>query len=100
MGREMRAIATVASREWVMLRWGNLSSIQWERGKQTCPMRLVLVSKSGSCEPNTASPNTKGSAVERMRLTPAAAIKAWVRDMKPRNITPVIGRDGALLMSS
>jgi hypothetical protein len=41
---------------------------------------------SGSCELNTAKPNANGSAVERIRDTPAAAMRAWVMDMKPRNI--------------
>jgi hypothetical protein len=34
--------------------------------------------------------------VESMRDTPAAAMSEWVMDMKPRNITPVIGRDRTL----
>jgi hypothetical protein len=31
---------------------------------------------------------------------PAAAMREWVMDMKPRNITPVIGRDGTLAQLS
>jgi hypothetical protein len=34
--------------------------------------------------------------VARIKEVPAAAMRAWVMDMKARNMTPVIGRDGAL----
>lgn len=56
----------------------------------------VVVSMSGSCEPRTAKPNAIGSAVPMTKDVPAAAMVAWVMDMKPRNMTPVIGRDGTL----
>jgi hypothetical protein len=86
MGRETAAIKPVARREWVMLRWGNLSSMKLLRGKKILPMVEVVVSMSGSWEPNTAKPNAIGSAVPKMREAPAAAMREWVMDMKPRNM--------------
>lgn len=55
---------------------GYRDSSQVEIGKQICPIVLVVVSRSGSCEPIRASPNVKGSAVLRMREVPATAIVA------------------------
>jgi len=46
----------------------------------------VVVSMSGSCEPRTAKPNAIGSAVPMTKDVPAAAMVAWVVDMKARNI--------------
>jgi len=86
MGRETAAIKSVAKREWVMLRWGNLSSRKLLRGKQILSMVLVVVSMSGSWEPRTAKPNAIGSAVAMIKDVPAAAMVAWVMDMKPRNM--------------
>ena len=97
MGRAIAAIAPVANREWVMLRWGNLSSMKLLRGKKILPMVLVVVSMSGSWEPRTAKPNAIGSAVPMIKDVPAAAMSEWVMDMKARNMTPVIGRDGTFI---
>lgn len=60
-----------------MLRWG----------KKILPMVEVVVSMSGSWEPRTAKPNARGSAVPMIKDVPAAAIAAWVMDMKPRNMS-------------
>jgi hypothetical protein len=76
----------VARREWVMLRWGNLSSRKLLRGKKILPIVEVVVSMSGSWEPRTAKPNAIGSAVPNIRDVPAAAMRAWVMDMKARNM--------------
>ena len=67
-------MAAVASREWVMERWGNLSSIHELTGKKILPMVLSVVSKSGICEPRIAKPKDKGLAVPRIKDVPAAAI--------------------------
>ena len=86
MGRAIAAMKAVASKEWVMLRWGKRSSMKLLRGKKILPIVLVVVSRSGNWLPKTAKPNANGSAVERMRETPAAAMSEWVMDMKARNI--------------
>ena len=68
-----------------MLRWGNLSSRKLLRGKKILPIAMVVVSMSGSWEPSTAKPNAIGSAVPMIKDVPAAAMREWVIDMKPRN---------------
>lgn len=57
-----------------MDRWGKRSSIQLLMGKKILPMVLVVVSMSGICEPRTAKPRGKGSAVPRTRDVPDSAI--------------------------
>ena len=56
------------------------------RGKKILPMVEVVVSMSGSWEPSTAKPKAIGSAVARIKEVPAAAMRAWVMDMKARNM--------------
>jgi|GEM_PF-2543945 len=51
------------------------------RGEEDFPIVEVEVSMSGSCDPTIARQIARGSAVPRIKLTPAVAIAQWVVDI-------------------